>query len=110
MLIVCFGFSNIKLGWANDVVAISPVVVQPYDAQALNQQMLERDRQNRDEEITIKQLIEENDKLIQSTLASQQDEGLRKMDRVMLSYRDALLSRDQGRIVANGERWSSRLR
>ncbi len=108
MLIVCFGFSNIKLGWANDVVAISPVVVQPYDAQALNQQMLERDRQNRDEEITIKQLIEENDKLIQSTLASQQDEGLRKMDRVMLSYRDALLSRDQGRIVANGERWSSR--
>src|SRR5208283_6120534 len=60
------------------------------------------------EEFAIKQLIQENDKLIQSTLASQQDEGLRKVDQVMLNYRDALLSRDQGRIVANGERWSSR--
>ena len=105
ILIVCFGFSNIKVGRAADVVEVSPVLVQPYNFQALNQQVLERDRQNRDEEIAIRQLIEENDKLIQSTLASQQDEGLRKVDQVMLNYRDALLSRDQGRIAANGERW-----
>lgn len=102
-LIVCFGFSNINVGWATDVVAVSPVIVQPYDLQALNQQVLERDRQTRDEEIEITGLIADNDKLIQATLAGQQDQGLSKVNQIMLNYRNALLLRDQQRIAANSE-------
>jgi hypothetical protein len=102
-LIVCFGFSNINVGWATDVVAISPVIVQPYDLQALNQQVLERDRQTRDEEIEVTGLIADNDKLIQATLAGQQDQGLAKINQTMLNYRNALLLRDQQRIAANSE-------
>jgi len=105
ILIVCFGFSNINVGWATDVVDVSPVIVQPYEIQALNQSMLARDRQNRDEEIEINNLIEENNKLIQTTLARQQDTGLQKVDQLMLNYRDALLSRDRERIASNGQRW-----
>ena len=109
ILIVCFGLSSVNIGLAAEVVAVPPVIVQPYDLQTLNQQMLERDRQNRDEEIAIKRIIEENDELIQTTLSGQQREGLQKVNQIMLHYRDALLSRDQARIAANGEkRWSSR--
>ena len=85
------------------------MVVQPYDMQALNQQVLGQDRLNRDQELAIRGLIEDNDKLIRSTLAHQQDEGLAKIDQTIQGYRDALLSRDRARIEANGEkRWSSR--
>jgi len=105
ILILCFGLSSVNASLAVQAVEISPVVVQPYDLQELNQQMLDRDRQNRDEEIAIQGLIEENNKLTQGALTRQEDEGLRKINQTMLSYRNALLSRDQARIMANSERW-----
>jgi hypothetical protein len=108
ILILCFASSNIHLAWATEMIEVAPVIVQP-EMQELNEQMINRDRQNRDEEIAIKQLIEDNDQLTQTTLAHQQNEGLAKINQTMLSYRDALLSRDRARIVANGERgWTSR--
>jgi len=106
-LVFCFGLSNVNAGLAGQVMDIPPVVVQPYEVQELSQQMLDRDRKNRDEEFAIKELIEENNKLTRTTLASQQDQGLSKINQTMLSYRDALLSRDRAHIVANGERWWS---
>ena len=105
ILIVCFGFSSVNVSWATESMEISPIVVQPYGVQALNRQILDRDRQNRDEEIEIKELAEENDKLARANLAHQKDEGLSKINQTMLNYRDALLSRDRARIVANGEKW-----
>ncbi len=108
ILTLCFGLSSVSASLAVQAVAISPVVVQPYDLQELNQQMLDRDRQNRDQEIAIQGLIEENNKLTQSTLVRQEDEGLKQINQTMLSYRNALLSRDQARIIANSERWPSR--
>lgn len=109
ILIFCFGISNVNLGWAAEAMEAAPIIVQPGEIQELNQQMIDRDRQNRDEEFKINQLIEENNKLTQSTLASQEDEGLAKINQTMLSYREAQVSRDRARIVANGERgWTSR--
>lgn len=108
ILTLCFGLSSVNVSLAVQAVAISPVVVQPYDPQELNQQMLNRDRQNRDEEIAIQGLVEENNKLTQGALAHQQDEGLAKINQTMLSYRNALFSRDQARIMANSERRPSR--
>ncbi len=105
ILVLCFTSSAVNLAWATEVMQVSPVVVQPYEIQELNEQILDRDRQTRDEEIAIQGLIEENNKLTQQTLARQEDEGLAKINQTMLSYRNALLSRDQARILANGERW-----
>ncbi len=104
ILIICFSFSGINAGLAAEIVGVPPIAVQPYNLQGLNQQILERDRQNRDEEIAITGLIDENDKLIQSTLARQQDEALAKVNEIMLDYRNALVSRDRERIVVNSQR------
>jgi len=108
ILILCFGLSSANAALAAQIVDVSPIIVQPYEPQELTQQMLNRDRQNRDEEIAIQGLIEENNKLAQDTLARQKDEGLKKINQAMLSYRNALLSRDRARIMANSERRSSR--
>ncbi len=108
VLILCFSSSAVNFGWAAEVMQVSPIIVRPYELQELNQQMTNRDRQNRDEEIAIQGLIEENNKLTQDTLARQEDQGLKKINQTMLSYRNALFSRDQARIMANSERWSSR--
>jgi chromosome segregation ATPase len=108
ILVLCFSSSVLNLGWAAEALQVPPVIVPPYEIQELTQQMLDRDRQNRDKEIAIQELIEENNKLTQDTLARQEDEGLKKIDRIMLSYRNALYSRDQARIMANSERRYSR--
>jgi chromosome segregation ATPase len=99
VLILSFSLSSVNVGLAAPAVSpVSPVAPQ---------QMLDQDRQNRDEEIAIRQLIEENDKLIQDTLARQQNEGLSKIDQAMLQYRNTLYSRDQARIQANSQPWGS---
>ncbi len=108
ILALCFSSSAVNLGLAAEVMQVSPIIVQPYEMQELNQQMLDRDRLNRDEEIAIQGLIEENNKLTRVTLARQEDEGLKEINQTMLSYRNALLSRDQARIMANSERRPSR--
>lgn len=99
-LIVSFGLSTVNVGWAAEIVEVPPVIVQPADIQSLNKQTLNLDRKNRDQEIAIQDLINENEKLIENSSAMQQDETLQKMNQVMLSYRDALLLRDRGRIAA----------
>ena len=108
ILLLCFSFSAVNLARATEALQVSPIIVQPYEIQELNQQMLNRDRQNRDREIAIQGLIEENNKLTQESLSRQEDEGLKKINQIMLSYRDALYSRDQERIMANSERRYSR--
>jgi len=105
ILIFCFTLSTMNMGWATETIETSPIIVQPYDGQPLNQQMLAQDRLNRDEEIEIQQLIEQNNKLTQTTLAHQEDEGLAQINQTMLGYRDALLSRDRARIAANEVTW-----
>jgi len=104
-LIVCFSFSNLSVGLAAQAENIAPLIGRPSEMQTLNQQTITRDRQNRDEEIAIRDLIEENNNLTRTTLARQQDEGLAKINQTMLSYRDSLLARDHARIAANGQRW-----
>ncbi|MBF0505039.1 MAG: hypothetical protein HQL14_08060 [Candidatus Omnitrophica bacterium] len=104
ILTVCFGLLSVHTGFAADMAAVPPIIVNAYNLQALNQQTLQRDRQNRDEEIAIKGLIEKNNELISTTLSRQQAEGLQKVNQIMLSYRDALLIRDRERIAANSLR------
>jgi len=107
MLIVCFGSSSVNISWAVEAMNVPAVIAQP-DLQELNQSMLNRDRQNRNEEIEIRKLIEENNELTQTTLANEENAGLAKVNQTMLAYRDALLSRDRERIASNGVQWSSR--
>ena len=46
--------------WATEVVNISPIFVQPADLRDINDQMIAQDRINRDQELAIKGLIDEN--------------------------------------------------
>ena len=110
ILVICFGTSSVNVGLASQSMDLSPIVVQPYSIQALNQQTVGLDRKNRDQEIEIKELIEENNKLIQNTIKThQQDTGLTQVNQTMLKYRDDLIARDRALIIANGEKkWDSR--
>lgn len=84
-LILCFELSNLHIGLADQVVAIPPIVVQPV---ALNQQA----KQNSQDEKQIKELIENNNELIQQDLDRQNDENLAKLDQSMLNYRQNIVS------------------
>jgi len=106
VLIACFGLSGLNTGWAAQIVEIPPVIVQPYDLRELNQQMLEQDRINRDEELAIKGLIDDNQRLVDSALTVKQDATLEKINQTMVNYRNYLMLRDQARIAANGQRVS----
>ncbi len=107
VLITCFGLSSVDAARATEIINSSPIIVQPYEVQSLNQEVMDRDRHNRDEEIAIQNLIEANNKLTQQALAAQQDVGLSKVNQTMLDYRNALLARDRARIIANGELWGN---
>ena len=48
ILIICFSSSAVNLVRATEAFQVSPIIVQPYEIQELNQQVLNRDRQNRD--------------------------------------------------------------
>ena len=104
ILVLCFGSSAVNLVRAAEVFQVPPIIVQPYGIQELNGQVLDRDRQNRDQEIAIQGMIEENNKLTQDVLARRKDEGLKKINQAMRSYRNALYARDQARIMANSEK------
>ena len=108
LLIVCFGFSNVNVVLASEVVNVPPIIVQPYANQPLVQQGLDQDRKNRDEEIEIRNVVQENDKLIREVLAHQQDANLARIDQVMNDYENKLYARDQERILANGQHVSPR--
>jgi len=109
ILIIAFSLSSVNAGWAAQVMGTSSVVIAPAEIQELTQQMIDRDRQNRNEEIAIQGLIEENNKLTQDTLARQEDEGLKKINQTMLSYHNAIVSRDRARIIENSQLpWLSR--
>jgi len=98
-LIACFTTSNLSMGWATETMPVSPIIVEPQQTQGLNQQVMDRDRQNRDKEIEIQQLIEQNNKLIQAL----GEKGETALARTMQGYTDAILSRDRARIEANSE-------
>jgi hypothetical protein len=105
-LLICFGLSSSDIALADQIVNVSPIIVQPEDLQEINQQMLAQDRINRDQELAIRGLIDDNQKLTDTALARQQDATLEKINQTMKNYRDALLSRDRARIAANGQRVS----
>ena len=106
-LIFCFGLSSVNLGWATQIIEVSPIIVQPtYDLAEINQQMLAQDRINRDQELAIKGLIDDNQKLTNTALATKQDATLEEINQTLKKYRDYLSSRDQVRIEANNERFS----
>jgi len=86
-LIICFELSNINLGLATQVFNISPIVVQP-------EALMQQDHRNYQEENQIKQLIENNNELIQQDLDRDDDQALAQLDQSMLSYRHDLVSRN----------------
>ncbi len=103
-LVFCFVFSSVNLGLAAQVVEVPPIIVEPsYNLSEINEQMLEQDRINRDQELAIKGLAEQNQSLAQT---AQQDSTLDQINQTMLNYRNALLERDRARIMANGLRAS----
>jgi chromosome segregation ATPase len=102
ILIASFSLSSVNAALAAQVVETGPIVVQPENLPALNEQMLEQDRLNRDQELAIKGLADENQKLA----AGQEDASLARINQTMLNYRDALLSRDRARIAAIGQKSS----
>ena len=90
ILVLCFGSFAVNLARAVEVFQVSPIIVQPYEIPELNGQVLNRDRQNRDQEIAIQEtevqdLIEENNKLIQDTLtlARRKSEGPKKIHQII---------------------------
>ncbi|MDE2027093.1 MAG: hypothetical protein KGK03_03805 [Candidatus Omnitrophica bacterium] len=108
VLICCFFLSGINFGWAAPAaIETPPVIVGPDDIQALNQQVLVLDRRNRDEEIAIKQLIDQNDRLAQAAQARRANEDLARIDEAMQGYNKALYTRDRERIAANSRAASS---
>jgi chromosome segregation ATPase len=109
-LLVCFGLSSSNVALADQIVNVPPIIVQPEDLQEISQQMLAQDRINRDQELAIRGLIDDNQKLTDTALARQQDSTLEKINQTMKNYRDALLSRDKARIAANAEIVSPRYR
>ncbi len=106
ILILCFGLSSVNAALAAQIVDVPPIIVQPYDLREINQQMLGQDRVNRDQELAIRGLIDDNQKLTDMAMARQQDATLEKINQTMINYRDALLSRDRARIAANSQRVS----
>ena len=64
ILALCFGLSSVNVSLAAQVIEISPVIVQPYDLREISQQMLEQDRVNRDQELAIRGLIDDNQKMM----------------------------------------------
>ena len=97
ILVLCFSSSGVDLVRATEVFQVSPIIVQPYEIQELNQRVLNRDRQNRDKEIAIQkievqELIEENNKLIQDTLARQKVKGLQMINQTIPAGNRALPS------------------
>ena len=105
-LVFCFGLSNVNTALATEVVNSSPIIVQPYDLRDISDQMLAQDRVNRDQELAIRGLIDDNQKLTDTALARQQDATLEKINQTLIKYRDYLITRDKLRITANGERIS----
>ncbi|MDE2009430.1 MAG: hypothetical protein KGJ09_05045 [Candidatus Omnitrophica bacterium] len=108
VLAVCFFLSSVNLSLAAQAMDVAPVVPAPVaapadDIQSLNEQMLELDRRNRDEEIAIQQLIDQNDELAKAAMARRQNEKLAAIDQTMIGYRNALYARDRARIAANSE-------
>jgi len=101
LLVICFGFSCSNAVLADQIVNISPIIVQPEDLQDIGQQMVAQDRINRDQELAIKGLIDDNQRLADTALARQQDATLEKINQTMKDYRDALLSRDRANVQAN---------
>jgi hypothetical protein len=106
ILILCFGFSSVNASLAAQAIEISPIIVQPYDLREISQQMLEQDRINRDQELAIRGLMGDNQKITDTALARQQEAKLEKINQTMIHYRDALLSRDRARIAANSQKVS----
>ena len=62
ILILCFILANVNTSWANQLPAPVPVI-PPNELQALNQELIDRDRLNQQEEASISNLIEENNQL-----------------------------------------------
>ncbi len=110
VLIFCFGLSSTNLALADQIIKVSPIIVQPEDLRDINQQMIAQDRINRDQELAIRGLIDENQKLTDTALARKQDATLEKINQTLKNYRDALLSRDRARIAANSQAVSPRYR
>lgn len=106
LLILSFGLSNLITAGATEVVEVQPVVVNPNDFSDLNEQMLAQDRINRDQELAIRGLIDDNQKLTNTALARQQDDTLEKINQTMGNYRDFLLARDRQRVMDNTQQSS----
>jgi len=106
LLIFCFGLSNINLGRAAGVIQAVPVDIQQVDLGEINMQMLAQDRINREQELVISGLIDDNQKLAAKALAQNQDATLAKINQTMIEYRNSLLSRDQTRVVTDAQRAS----
>jgi len=106
ILVTCFSLSSVNAALATQIVESSPIIVQPYDLREISQQMLAQDRINRDQELAIRGLIDDNQRLADTALARQQDATLEKVNQTMAKYRDYLIARDQLRITAYGQRIS----
>ncbi|MBF0570792.1 MAG: hypothetical protein HQL12_02860 [Candidatus Omnitrophica bacterium] len=106
VLVACFSLSSVNVSLAVQATEVSPIVVQPCELRELNQQMLEQDRLNRDQELAIRGIIDDNQKLTDTALARKQDATLEKINQTMINYRDSLLSRDRTRIMTNSQRTS----
>ncbi|MBF0511344.1 MAG: hypothetical protein HQL13_03350, partial [Candidatus Omnitrophica bacterium] len=92
---------------AEEIMRVAPVVVEPLsDVRELNQEMLVQDRLNREEEMVIKGLIEENKKLTDKVQEYQQGSSLGKINQTMVNYRDSIVERDRLRIIENGQKVS----
>ena len=106
VLILCFGISSVDVARATQIIEVAPVIVQPEDLRDISQQMLERDRENRDQELAIRGLIDDNQKLTDTVVARKQDAALEKINQTMANYRDSLIYRDRARIMDNSQRVS----
>ncbi len=65
ILIFCFSLSSLQPCLATQTVEVPAVIVQPYDSgelRELNQKMMAQDRINRDQEMAIKGLADDNER------------------------------------------------
>jgi len=74
ILIVTFSLSSVNLSLATQVVAVPPIIVQPYDIREINEQTMEQDHVNHEQELAIKTLIDDNQQL--SNTSSPQNAAL----------------------------------
>jgi len=88
ILIFSFSLSN-----------VSAALAQPYDFTQIDQQMLDQDMVNRDQELAVRGIVDDNQRLAGTALFQRQEDTLEIINQTLINYRDFLLAHEQPRVI-----------